>query len=316
MARLVRFSVETLWQGDKGTNPQEFEYYPARSLFTDGSGVWFSITPRNDLWISNALHHRLFRVNLSTGRVKMFPNPLAPDFHPEGGCPVAGQLGHLAVLMIAAKQPSQIVHLDREAKICSAFSLAEIVPFIPPVWFRAVPSRGSYLCSHRHFQLRGLVGEGQLREYSMRTGELIQTITGVTGTALGWDGTIYLSGRVPTTRGVICMEPPKGLDAERWLLIGVDNRKRFYWYMQEPAGRWTVSWIACGEQNGQLLWKAPLTGPEGVLASVDTHLQIRLGWGCEWIEVSRSGDIEVFAWSGSERVRKGVGVYRLRWQSR
>jgi hypothetical protein len=315
MAQSIQFHVETLWQGDKGTEPHQFEYRPARSLFVDGYGVWFTTTVKGDLWISNPLHHYLIRVNLRTNQTMGFHNPLAPTFHIVGGCPTVRQSGHLAVLMVAAKQPSQVVQLDRDAKVRSVFSLAEDIPFVPPIWFRLVPSRGSYLCSHRHFQLNGLVGESQLREYSMRTGECIQTIEGVTGVALGQDGTVYVSGKGSVGGGIVRVEPPRGLDSQRWLLIGVDSLGRLYWYGQEVERRRKVSRIACGDGCGRLLWEVPLTGSKGLLASVDPDLQIWLGWGCEWIEVSSAGHIEVFAWSDSDKERFGVGVYRVRWKS-
>ncbi|MCX7993845.1 MAG: hypothetical protein N2651_09275 [Fimbriimonadales bacterium] len=63
-----------------------------------------------------------------------------------------------------------------------------------------------------------------------------------------------------------------------------------------------------------MLWQTPLTGSEGVLEKVDPQLRVRLGWGCEWLEVSADGSIVMFAWSGSEKVQKGVGVYQVRWQ--
>ena len=151
MALSIRFQVETLWQGDEGTEPHQFEYRPARSLFVDGYGVWFTTTARGDLWVINPLHHYLIRVNLRTKQTMGFRNPLAPTFRIVGSCPIVRQSGQLAALMVAAKQPSQVVELDRDAKVRSVFSLAEDIPFVPPVWFRLMPSRGSYFCSHRYF---------------------------------------------------------------------------------------------------------------------------------------------------------------------
>jgi hypothetical protein len=312
MTYSVRFQVATLWRGDKGTKPHQFEYPPARSPFLDGYGVWFTTTANKELWIANVMHHSILRVHLRTKQSKWFQNPFASAFYPVGGCPAtSGQSQDLIILLTASKRPAQVAHLSREMKVLSVLPLEGEVPFVPPTWIRVAPLRGSYLCSHRHFKLNGLVSEGQLNEYSMRTGERVQIVEGVTGAAIGQDGVVYVSGGATGGRGVEPVNPPRGLDPQRWLLVGVDSLQRLYWYSQVRDGRQYVSRLACGDKSGQLFWEVALTGSKGVLATIDPNLQIRLGWGCEWIEVNPSGQVEIFAWSDSSKVQSGVGVYRI-----
>lgn len=227
-----------------------------------------------------------------------------------GGCSSGKDLAVL-VKAAQAKEPSRIVLLTRDLRRLHSLSLEEEVPLPPPVWLQFLPSEKSWLCAHRGFLLNGAVGESVLLQYCARTGKRLQTVGNVAGVAFSQSAGVYVSGRVDAPQGMVRVSPPEGFDPQRWLLVGVDAKRRLYWCSVERAGRWTVTSLACADSGGQVLWQSPLTGAEGILASVDRHAQVCLGWGCEWLEVSPEGHILVFAWSGSEKVRGGVGVYRV-----
>lgn len=311
MGKTAKFQVSLLWQGDKGTGHDRFSYFPAASPALDGYGMWFAPTSNHEIWLCNSQHDGLIYVNTSTKQYKIFQNPLSPSFRLVGGF---GQNGHLVVLATYSRrrQLPLVATLGRRAEVLSILELETDVPLPPPVWFR--PFQESYLCFHRGFDLRGVVVKGQLLQYSVSTGALMRTVDDVSGVAIGCENKVYyLCDNCPVGTGMVPLSYPKTLEANRWLLLGCDRRGHVYWYTETRRDRWRESHIACANPHGAILWEAPLTGSKGILAEVDTQLQVRLGWGCEWIEVLPEGDILVFAWSGSEKVRGGVGLYRVRW---
>lgn len=312
MKLTTRFQVSILWQGDKGKELSQFPYFPLAPASFDGYGVWFAKTNAHELWLCNAQHDGLIYVNLQTNQHKVLKNPLAPSFRLVGGFGQGEQLVVLATYS-RRKQIPLVATLGRGAEVLSALELKTDVPLPPPVWFR--PFQESYLCFHRGFDLKGLVVKGQLLQYSATTGALMRTVDDVSGVALGGENkAYYLCDNCPIVAGMVPLSYPKMLESDRWLLLGCDRRGHSYWYTETRRGRWRESSIACANPHGVTLWEAPLTGSKGIFAEIDSHLQVRLGWGCEWIEVSPEGDILVFAWSGSEKVRGGVGLYQVRWK--
>lgn len=306
----VRFEVKTLWQGDKGKTPCPFEYTPIAPRGLDGYGVWFVHAEDSTLWVANANHHCLIH---TYGRTeKTLKNPFAPEFRMAGGCFHAGAL---TVLMRRARgrQPDKIVRLSSSGRWSSVLTLSESVEVASPTWFRFYPARNSWLCTFPNIMFDGTVSRVNLFEYSSQTGERLRVIENITGVALTPSGRLYVSGVGAAPSDAVPVAPPSELDSSRWLLVGADRWERLYWYSQERAGRWNVSHLACSDSQRRILWQSPLTGDQGILAVIDPRLQVRLGWGCEWLEVSASGAVEVFAWSGSEKVNGGVGVYQVRW---
>jgi hypothetical protein len=305
------FQVKTLWHGDKDNAACPFDYAPLPPRGLDGYGLWFATAEDNTLWIVNTNHHCLIRVRSRKGET--LKNPLAPTYRMVGGC---SHNGGLATLMshTQSKQPDMVVKLCSKGQPLSTLTLEEAVELAPPVWLRFHPVRKSWLCTHRGFQLRGGVYPTTLFEYSAQTGKRLRTIENLTGVALSSSGMLYLSGDVVASEGVVPVKPPRGTDSKQWLLVGVDAQERLYWYFQERSGRWHISRLACSDPHGRSVWEKPLTGTEGILGTVDPHLQVRLGWGCEWLEVLADGSIVVFAWSASEKVREGVGVYQVSWR--
>jgi hypothetical protein len=307
----VRFEVKTLWQGDKDNATCPFDYTPLPPRGLDGYGVWFATAGDDTLWIVNANRHCLIRAR--SRKFETLKNPLAPTYRMVGGC---FHDGNLTVLMShpRSKQPDKIVKLSPTGQPLSTLTPEEAVELAPPVWLRFHPARKSWLCTHYGFHLRGGVYPTTLFEYSAQTGKRVRAIENLTGVALSSSGVLYLSGDVVASEGIVPVKPPSGMDSEQWLLVGIDAQNRLYWYSQERSGRWHISRLACSDPCGRLLWERPLTGAGGVLGTVDPHLQVRLGWGCEWLEVLADGSIVVFAWSASEKVREGVGVYQVSWR--
>ena len=311
MKQTAKFQVSLLWQGDKGTGRAQFSYFPVSSLALDGYGVWFALTSSYELWLCNAQHDELIYINMHAKQYDVFQNPLSPSFRLVGGF---GQNGHLVVLATYSrrKQLPLVATLGRGAEVLSALELKTDVPLPPPVWFR--PFQESYLCFHRGFDLKGLVVKGQLLQYSATTGALVRTVDDVSGVAIGSENNLYyLCDECSANVRMLPMVYPKMLEPNRWLLLGCDRRGHSYWYTETRRGRWRESHVACADSHGAILWESPLTGSKGILAEVDSHLQVHLGWGGEWIEVLPAGDILVFAWSGSKKVRGGVGIYRVNW---
>jgi len=162
----------------------------------------------------------------------------------------------------------------------------------------------------------------RLCEYTL-SGILKQEWTGVTGCAVSAAGKVYVSGHPEPLSGVTLATPPHGLKTDDWQLVGIDDQNRFYWrtYVKrsipiKPSStqRSTVAFnsLACGSLDGQLLWKIDLDGPTGVLARYDPYLHASGGSGGGWIEIEPQGAILVFGVSRSDKVKDGVGLYRVR----
>jgi len=130
-------------------------------------------------------------------------------------------------------------------------------------------------------------------------------------------GEVFVSGSPLFRLGVNVVDPPAGLDANRWSLIGVDTKGQFYWRSlrlarEQVSGRSvavSLTRVACSNQDGRLLWELELDGSKGVLARLDPHL---ITYAAGWLEIAEDGTLWVFAIHlDMTRMKDTVGLYKV-----
>jgi hypothetical protein len=321
----LRVRTEVLWTGDKGCQydqkPIGFWAMPPCVGLDNVPGHAFASTPdRNVFFILNL--ERVVRIQITPREHTVFPSlgSLGGTFagiavqQEKVYTFVMSSKDHLVVLSDSGALLKRYPIRDRQGNLRPL--LGKRVSINGPVY----PFRTLLTPSHSLLTLEPDMWQ-QLCEYTL-AGVLKRAWNGVTGCAVSRTGKVYVSGHPQPRSDITVVAPPRGLTTDDWQLVGIDANDRLYWrtYVKQAvpiksssqqSWTWAFSRIACGSLDGQLFWKIELDGPAGVLARYDPYLHASGGAGGGWIEVEPEGSILVFGVSRSEKVKNGVGLYRV-----
>jgi len=322
---ILQIRTEVLWTGDKGCglkqNRTGFWVTPPCLGFDNVPGHAFARTSDGNVFFILDME-RIVRIQRSPRHHKVFPALGSLEGTMAG---IACQSGKVYAFVLSSND--QLIVLSDSGSVLEKYPvrdkrgnlrrlLGKQIGINGPVY----PFRTMLTSSKSLLVLEPDMWQ-RLCEYTL-SGILKQEWTGVTGCAVSASGQVYVSGHPEPLSGVILATPPHGLKTDDWQLVGIDDQNRFYWrtYVKrsipiKPSStkRSTVAFnsLACGSLDGQLLWKIDLDGPTGVLARYDPYLHASGGSGGGWIEIEPQGAILVFGVSRSDKVKDGVGLYRV-----
>lgn len=310
---LPKVHTRIVWLGDKGNLPHQFKL-PPFVYKLDGVGYAFTCINRRVFFLTNEAY--LLRIDTATKQTAV-----CPAAAPEGGSFVGiTSLKGTPYALLRDGSSTFVVVLSQVGHIQKHFQLElpkepEAGGITPPVWFAISPSKTILTFSFNSDIFDDKAIPSHLREFHP-TGSLKRVWDGVTGVALDDRGTLYVSGSPKVTEGLNVLLPPRELDPEVWRLVGVDKYRRFYWHRNdhnrssEAKNGITTGWIACSTVDRRLQWQIKLTGTEGVLAKHDPELEVYLGWGGHWLQVSSEGILYILA-DSHRKIKDGVGIYSI-----
>lgn len=325
---LPQIHTDVLWTGNKGCEHIHerigFWVMPPCVAFDNVPGHAFASThDRNVFFILD--QERIVRLQITPRKYTVFPSLVSLGGSYAG---IVVQQGKVYTFVMRSKD--QLVVLNDSGALLERYSIRDKQGNLRPLLGKRIgingpiyPFRTLLTPSHSLLVLEADMWQ-RLCEYTL-SGVLKREWKGVTGCAVSRAGRIYVSGHPQPSSDVISVAPPRGLKTDDWQLVGIDDHDRLYWrtYVEQaipikPSSRqswtWAFSWLACGSLDGQLFWTIELDGPAGVLARYDPYLHASGGAGGGWIEIEPEGSILVFGVSRSEKVKNGVGLYRV-WVS-
>lgn len=324
---LLQVHSEILWTGDKdcSAKPSDragFWVMPPCVGFDNIPGHAFAHTPDRFFFFLDI--ERIVRVQITTREQKVFPS--LGSFG--GSFAGIAYLQNKVYTFVMSGSKDYLMVMDKVGTLLQRHELRDRQGKPRPLFGRRIsisgpvyPFRTVATPSHSLLILEPHMWQ-QLCEYTL-SGVLKREWLGVTGCALGREGQIYVSGQPQPASGVAVAKPPRELKKGDWQLVGIDVHNRFYWrsFIErtipiKPSSKMTWTWafsrLACGSLDGRLFWEIALDGPDGVLARYDPYLHASGGAGGGWIEIEPEGSILAFCVSRSEKVRHGVGLYRVR----
>jgi|FaiFalDrversion2_1042247.scaffolds.fasta_scaffold05255_2 hypothetical protein len=310
MIQSPRVRTTVIWLGDKGRLPHQIEAPPV-TYKLDGSGHAFTRLSESIIFLTN--ERRILRIDTLNKRITVCPM-VAPERSSFVGIT---NTGDTLYALLDGEGSTQMVVLDQAGRLIEQFPIGEPteqgtlrVKKIPPVWVVVSPAKTILTFSFAH-DIEDNPYPFVLCEFYL-TGTLKQKWEGITGVAIDKKGTLYVSGLPERVAGLQTVLPPRKLDQKSWRLVGIDKRKRLYWHRNDRFNdeSITTGWIACSTADGTLQWQIKLSGTDGVLARHDSHLEVYLGFGGGWIEVSWEGAIYVLA-DNRKKIQGGVGIYKI-----
>lgn len=315
----MKATIRVLWQADKGVQPHQFMYPPHGGGRFDGVGICFTRTAGGQIFLCNGDNNSVIVIDLSSRRASVYPRPFGRTCYPMGVTCEGDNL----FFVVYSNDGDEVVVTNTELKVHHRVRLSSR-RFCPPVWMRAVPSISRVWLSHYGIG-NNTVHQNGISEYDLENGALLRywqprtrlQVGGLAFTA----GTIYVpEGVFEPTAGLETICPPKNPGSSIKLLVGSDQRRQFYWYATSPVKRQRPKSLVsrsvqllCTDVTGRILRRTPLVGKGGLLTQQSPHLDFLLCWGGEWMEVALDGRVLLFAWDRSERIKKAVGLYEMRW---
>lgn len=315
----MKATIRVLWQADKGSQPHQFMYPPQRGGRFDGVGICFTRVAGGQIFLCNGDNNSVIAIDPSSQRASVYPRPFGRECYPMG----VTSVGDYLFFAVDSNNVSEVVVTDTELKVQHRVRLSRR-HFCPPVWMRAIPSVRRVWLSHSGIAMNAVHQNG-IGEYDLENGALLRhwqprpklQVGGLAFAA----GTIYVpEGVFEPAAGLETICPPKNFESSINLLVGVDQRRQFYWYATSPAKQQHPKSLAlrsvhllCADMAGRILRETLLVGEGGLLTQRSPSLGFSLGWGGEWMEVALDGRVLLFVWDCSEKIKKAVGLYEVGW---